>query len=596
MRPFVILLAAVYSLVSVVQAAADDESRRALQRSDVVFMYDNPQMYEPYGCTVLGWAGTARRERIEQAHVRGVRLFSTSIGFLTEFQRVIEFSDDFQNAAARNFAGETFVVPWLWDHKYQGQSAWWWCTNSPLYRQYLEEQLVQRMAARPDGLHIDDYRGSSGSVTWLSGCFCRHCLASFRTYLKERVPQAKLDALGVSDLDHFDYRLFLVDRGVTPEQYARERANLPLAAEFHDFHVRENTAYVAAYRRRAEAIRGGPLTLCVNSGLTDPQALAIAPHLSYFCCEVNHNAAQQKFPEHPIYIYKLADGLARPVASTANGEDWAFINEHGHPDLVRSWIGLSYAFGHHLMAPHRQWCYTQEKGTHWYDGPTEDFASLYRFVRSQARLLDGYEAAAAVTVLYDNAAARRGRGSIEPICLELARRNIPFTVVVAGDDWLDYRLKAESLASFHAVILPADNASLAWLDDEQKAILEKVRSQGKLMVWPDEAALGRLAPSPVIVEGSDSVMVVPRLKPADPVAPVAIHLVNRRYDASQEATAPQRSFLVRLRRDLLPRREFTKATLHAAGREPLPLTLVDNETMIGVHVPELGVWGFVELH
>ncbi|HUT09823.1 MAG TPA: hypothetical protein VMY42_04960, partial [Thermoguttaceae bacterium] len=149
--------------------ASADQPQRAIRRSDVVFMYDNPEQYEAYGCTVLGWAGSENAERIKLAHSRGVRLFSTSVGFLTEFRRMIDFDDDFLDAACRNFAGEPFIVPWLSDlkHQHKGQPAWWWCTNSPLYRKFLESRLEEVARAGPDGLHIDDYRGTSGSVTWL---------------------------------------------------------------------------------------------------------------------------------------------------------------------------------------------------------------------------------------------------------------------------------------------------------------------------------------------------------------------------------------------------------------------------------------------
>ena len=56
---------------------------RCIRHSDVVFMYDDPKLYTAYGCTVLGWAGAGDARHIEQAHAQGVRLFSTSIGFLT---------------------------------------------------------------------------------------------------------------------------------------------------------------------------------------------------------------------------------------------------------------------------------------------------------------------------------------------------------------------------------------------------------------------------------------------------------------------------------------------------------------------------------
>lgn len=96
---------------------------RAIRRSDVVFMYDNPEMYEPYGCTVMGWAGSRGKDRIDLAHSKGVRLFSISVGFLTEFRGMIDFSDSFLDAAARNVGGEPFIVPWLWDHKHKGESC-----------------------------------------------------------------------------------------------------------------------------------------------------------------------------------------------------------------------------------------------------------------------------------------------------------------------------------------------------------------------------------------------------------------------------------------------------------------------------------------
>ncbi len=562
---------------------------RALRRSDVVFMYDNPKLYQTYGCTVVGWAGRPDAKHIEEAHATGVRLFHSSIGFLTEFRRVIDFSDDFLDAACRNFAGEPFIVPWLWDHKHKGQPAWWWCTNSPLYRRYLESRLREVMRAKPDGLHIDDYRGTSGSVTWLGGGFCRHCMAAFRHYLAANVPKAKLEALGIKDLATFDYRQFLLERGVKPAEYVKRRSRLPLAAEFYDFHVRAATAFVAQFRKRAEELRGKPVTLSVNSGLSNPQALAIAPHVSFFCCEVGHQAARRRPPTHPVYIYKLADGLGRPVASTASGHDWAFVKEKNLPCLVRTWVALSYAFGHNFMAPHRQWCYTREKGTHWYSGPTAEYAWLYRFVRAKAELLDGYEAVAPVAVVYGNAANRRGRGRIEAICTTLASRNVPFTVVVAGDDWLPgYRLSASALSRFRAIVVP----KTLDLDATQRKALDAAKA--RVVVWPDDAALARLVPEPVVVEGASGVWVVPR-RHRDRGKPVVVHLLNRNYDAATDAMKPQRGFTVRLARWLFGNARFTVATLHAPRKKPIRLELQADKRATRFVVPELGLWALVEL-
>ena len=596
MMRIITLLASFASLLGTVLgtatlSAADDRPHRAIRRSDVVFMYDNPKMYEPYGCTVMGWAGRADAKHMEAAHAAGVRLFSTSVGFRTEGRGMIDFSDDFLDAACRDFEGEPIRVPWLWDHEYKGHPFYWWCTNTPLFRAYLESRLVSVMKATPDGLHIDDYTGTAGTVTWLSGCFCPHCMAAFREYLAENVSKERLAELGITDLGTFNYRQFLLDRGKKPEEYKPRRASLPLAAEFHDFHVKAATRFVAEYYERAKEIRGEPITLCVNSGLSSPQSLAIAPYLSYFCCEVGHNAASLAVAKHPVYVYKLADGLDRPVTSTASGQDWAYVNEHNRPGLVRTWIALSYAYGHTLMAPHRQWCYNKEKGTHWYTGPTEEYAWVYQFVRQNAGLFDRYEAIAPVAVVYDNAARRQGKGNIEPICIELAERNVPFTVVVAGDDWLDYRLDADRLAQFKAVIVPKDLAMV----EPQRKLIEAVEADGRLVVWPDQERFAKLVPKFVTVEGSEHVGVVPRAIPGDEAAPVVVHLLNRSYEGEKDAMVPQKGFTLRLRRDLLGGRTLAKAVLRAPNDDPLALPVTSGENQIAVTIPELKLWAILDL-
>ncbi len=554
-------------------------------------MYDNPDRYAEYGCTVLGWAGRADAEHIRRAHEAGVRLFTTSVGFLTEFRRVIDFTPDFMDAACRNFAGEPFIVPWLWDHKYKGQPAWWWCTNSPVYRRYLYSRLDDVAASGADGLHIDDYAGTSAAVTWRSACFCRYCMAGFRKYLKENASQEKLKSLGIDDLDSFDYRQFLIDRGVTPDDYRRKRGSLPLADEFLDFQVKANVAFVAAYHREACRRAGRKLTLSVNSGLGAPMRLAVAPYLSYFCCEIPHNAADLSFPRHPIYIYKLADALGKPVAATASGQDWALINAENRTALVRSWTALSYAMGHNFMAPQRQWCYTPEKGTHWYDGPTDEYAYVYRFVREHATLLDGYEAAASVAVVYGSEANRKGKGRIEPICIELAQRNVPFDVVIAGDDWLpDQRLSREIVARYEAVIVPDGLV----LDSAQQAVLDALGE--KVVSWSDRDRLFTQLSSPIQIVGAENVLAVPRLA-EDARRPVVVHLVNRSYAEKEDRFLPKARFTVVLAASLLPREVggYASAVWHTPQGDVSGLAIRREGERLMVTIPQLDEWGILEI-
>jgi hypothetical protein len=306
---------------------------------------------------------------------------------------------------------------------------------------------------------------------------------------------------------------------------------------------------------------------------------------------VGHDAASRKVPLGPVYVYKLADGVKRPVTSTAGGADWAHVKEHNLPCLVRTWIALSYAFGHNFMAPHNQWCYTQEKGSHTYVGPVEEYAYVYQFVRQTARLVDRYEAVAPVAVVYDSAARRKHQANIEPICAALAGRNVPFTVVMAGDDWLDYRLSREQLARFKAVIVAREQG----MDAAQKKLIDELKAAGRLVVWPDDTLLGQLVPAPVVVEGSAELLVVPRAIPGDAGSPVALHLINRQYAGAKDAMIPQKDVTLRLRRDLFGGRKFTRAVLHAPKSQPLTLQASADDQHVTVKVPEVSYWAVVEL-
>jgi len=275
-----------------------------------------------------------------------------------------------------------------------------------------------------------------------------------------------------------------------------------------------------------------------------------------------------------------------------SGQDHASIMEHNLPGLARIWIAAAYAHGHNFMVPDHLWCYTKEKGTHWYDGPAEEYAWLYQFVRNNARLLDEYEAVAPVAVIYDNAARRKGRGDVEPICVALAERNIPFTVVVAGDEWLDtYRLSTDGLRPYRAVIASAETN----MDDAQRGALDHVADEGRLVTWPDDMALERLIARPVSVDGSEKVQVVVRHKPVSDASPVVVHLLNQAYDAETDEMIMQEDVTIRLSQELLGNRRFTKALLHSPRNDSQELTLASDQHALEVVVPRLDLWGIVEL-
>ena len=576
-----------------------------LKRSDVVFMGPSgPEVCKEYMATVVSWGGRpwgttegALKHFNDRARaIRGLGIkYLPGAAFRTASAGAIDHDPEgFKDSICYSLHGEPILVPWLWDHEHKGHPAYWFCTNAPGYRDYLRAQMKDAFAAGAEGLHIDDYGGTFGSRWAGGGCFCRHCLAAFREHLKEHGDAGVLAALGIDDLDAFDYGQFLRDRGVTDEQYKKEGAwnpeKVPLSHEYEGFQLKAATEWVAEYRRYCEGIAGHALALCVNSAVSGPDNLVIAQHLTFFSGEVHHEAEEGKVSLAPVWTFKLGDAVELPMACTGAGWDWAYVNEHNKPGLVRTWIAQAYAFGHFFMPPVHQWCYTKEKGTHWWEPDPKEFSYLTRFIRENAELFDDYESVAQVGLVYSNAGFRQWkRKTTIEACRELAEMNVPFRVVAAGDKWIPQRLDAGELGKLRAVIVADD----LFLDAEQQAALDAVKS--RVVRWPDEKdRLQELAPPAAVVDGAEQVTVVPRVKPDDPAAPVVVHLCNRNYDLESDAMVVQRDFRVWLAGSLLGR-GVSKATLHAPGAGPVDLDFRATGGGVEVTVPELDLWGIVVL-
>ncbi|MGQ9731526.1 MAG: hypothetical protein ACUVX8_09675 [Candidatus Zipacnadales bacterium] len=579
---------ALLSLLLIGPGAVSQPQEMRVKHSDVVFMgAKEGKIYEAYGATMVSWGGFAWKQRVKEAHDRGLR-YCAGLAFRTAFAGMIDFDEaHFMDSVCRTLEGEPITVPWLWDHEHKGYPAYWFCTNAPGYRAYLRHQTEQAMVADVEGLHIDDYNGTAGTE-WQGGCFCPSCMAAFREWAATHVPSERLEECGVKSLEGFDYGAFLRGQGVTTEDWKKRNLLLPLGNEYLTFQYQTASEFVSEIHQYAEKLVGHPLMLSVNSSASDPKALVIANRLTYFCGEVSHEAASRAVPWHPVFVFKIGDALERPQVCTASGQDWAYIMEHNLPGLVRTWIAQSYAYGHQLMAPHRQWAYTQEKGTHWYQSTPEDYAYLYRFVRQYAELFDDYEALSSVGLVYSNAAFRANKRAAYEVCLELARANVPFRIIMAGDEWLEDRLTAEDLEGLRAIVVTEP----LMLDAAQQAVLDAVRD--RLVQWPDWERLRDLVPQPITVEGGENITILPRAVPGDPARPVVVHLLNRNYDGETDRTSPQKNLQLTMSTSLLGRR-IGRATLYTPQAEPLALELTVEEDAVRIIVPGLDLWGILAL-
>jgi len=552
---------------------------QVLRHSDVVFMYSaSAKTYEEYGATVLAWGGTPTPQSL--ANARGVRWFG-SVGMVTEFRAYhSRFPDRYEEGLCRDADGRPVKVPWLTDHQSKGVPYWWCCTRQPLFRQFLRDRVVETIQAGAQGLHIDDHLGTAGGL-WLGICFCDRCLDGFRGYLAA-LPAAELEHLGIRDPAGYNFRdqvrTWIAAGG---SGASRKATGHPLWRHWSIYQGRGAAAFMLELRELAARTAGRPVPVGANAGLLWPGHLVDYQALDLFTAETDHRAAGRQPSDLPLVAYRMAESMGRPYAATASGGDWAFIKEHDLPGLVRCWIALSYAAGQRLMAPHRQWCHTPEKGTHWYDGPSARFAPLYRFVRAHPEWFDGYATHADVGVVIPHRAYARNPRRWFDLCNSLASANLGYRLHLAGDEAVDHPLDEPGLAACPALILVDTN-------DLTQADRDRLRRTipGQRRFESAEDALAAIVPA-VKAEASGPVRVLPRVRSGAAV----IHLLNYRYDAGRDDVTPLENVRLTVNRSALGLTRASRATLLTPEGGEAPLEYRDGQ----VTVPRIDLWTLLRI-
>jgi hypothetical protein len=548
-----------------------------LKRSDVVFMYQSDrQTYKEYAATVLAWGGKPTSKSSAEAEAAGVKFFG-SVGMVTEFARYYErFPETYEQGLCRDVDGQPVKVPWLTDHQHEGVPYWWCCTQQPQFRRYLRERVIETVEAGADGVHVDDHLGTAGGL-WLGICFCDRCVPGFREHLKS-LPADERQRLGVEPPDEFNYRAVLQQWQANSENKRRVQQH-PLWGQWSLYQCRAAATFMMELRKLAATTAGRPVPIGANAGLLWPRHLTDYAALDLFSAETDHHASGRQFTDQPLVAYRLAEAVQRPYAATASGHDWAFIKEHQLPGLVRSWVALSYAAGQRFMAPHRQWCYTPEKGTHWYAGPAEKFAPLYRFVRSNSLWFDDYEAYADVAVVLPHRSFLKDPRAWFDLCNQLAEANLSYRLLLAGDELVIHPLKAEMLKDC-PVLLIRDRDDL--LPDDRKLLDEYTADR---RVYTNAAEVVANVRPVAQLRSESGVRVLPRVAKESAV----VHLLNTAYDAEVDDVRSQKDVEVRLDLQILGIPGAGTCQFLAPDAEPHTLPVYQGT----VTVPQLGLWGLL---
>jgi len=533
---------------------------------------------------VVGWGGrTGSRDeaavarwnrKVQEAHQRNMQ-YCGSIDFLVDVRAFIDFAPDtFMESVCLDLDGKPLRVPWLWDHEYKGHPYYWFCFNDPVYRKYLRAQVERVCLAPVDGLHIDDYAGTSHCSEFNHGCFCQHCIVGFRNHLEDNFSADWLKKEGIDDIQAFDYKAFLVEEGVRANEFYTHNSRIPLAKEFQEYQNLQMKLRIREMYEYAEELRGKPLLRSVNSHASSIRTLIPAPIIDYFCGEVGHQASQQTVSHSPLFVYKLVEAVGDRQTATASGQDWAWIKANDKPGLVRTWIAQAYAYGSVFMVPHRQWCYTQELGTHWYNGKPEDFAFLYTFVRKQAHLLDGYASLAKTAILITD----QDFDAMKSAAQDLADRNIPFALVYAANPENLAALR-EPLANYPYVL-----SGRMW---ESPSIGDARMINGK-----KSDVLPEVVRQSVVVDGAENVQVSLRIKENGESTPIVAHLLNQNYEGHADRVASV-TCTVAIQKNLFPAK-VQSVILHQPRKPSQTVALTSKDGSWTFAVNDLDLWAIAE--
>lgn len=256
------------------------------------------------------------------------------------------------------------------------------------------------------GLHIDEY-DTQKHVTSNAGCFCRECMAKFRTYLKEHKVALPQDA---GDIDNFDYREYLLKKGYTDENLlafnGNDRWKIPLYRNFYDMQmasiewvVREVSQHAKAYCKK---VRNEEFPVTANLFQCFPIGDSCKKYLDILAGEKTDLRMRQ-------------DGWYRFAHGWLNGKDCCFVEDpnqyirdinedikNGINDRFILFVLEPFAHGFHVAFPYGSWLQNQVKDAFWPD---------LRVLRKLGPWLDEKEAlfgkkhVADLGIVYDSASA-----------------------------------------------------------------------------------------------------------------------------------------------------------------------------------------------
>lgn len=461
------------------------------------------------------------------------------------------------------------------------------CCNSAAFRERFFADAGKLIDVGVDSIHVDDWEMNASWVFHGGVCFCEFCRTGFREWLKQRHSTAELLALGIGDIDRFDYRQHLKDAGVPDaESYRRKFRELPLTPLFTEYQIESMRLFYTDFRRALD--QRSPdryIPVAVNTLLTPRRLTRSLRALDVV--DLLHGESSQSAAHQDARSYIAAAGMAAAV---------------GIPQIVspiprstartRAAIATAYALGQFHLVPWDLYMGSDASGSQpRYFGTREQYGDLYDFIHAHRELLDGCTAVAETGVLVNC----DDPGDYASLCHALAAHQLPFHIIPVAAQHSQLPLRRESLEGLRLLIETAPATTLAPADRDT---LEAFRSERTTRIAAPSVteipALARLMTLDLLrLEGPENIYALLRVDHRRRIA--AIHLVNWNFQPGAERAARYAHLTLTLQH---PERwgALQSIHLHQPAKPSVAIEPERHPDCIRIALPALTTWGIVQIN
>jgi hypothetical protein len=538
-------------------------------------------------------------------------------------------TDIWEECASRDLEGNPLHAHWVEapDREHQG-----YCMdrNNPVWREYLKAVIRIQVDAGVAGVQLDESETPMGAMRY-GGCFCKDCMAQFRSYLQRVAEKSGDFQLTSLSLDTFDYRAFLLERGFKAGDSPR---TMPLHHHFCQFLVAAITATyqeMAGYVRQYAASVGRSVKVAGNFFNCFPEYDALVAASDLLITEMRITGSRQP------WWFRHAAGFSqgKDVLVVENPYGGVIpqlvreLNEGKSYDLFRLSLYEGAAMGTGMTLPYGSWLGSEIEDSYWAPKILTD--EVGQFLESIDRLRS-QTSANETAVLYSVAGNMQAEidgdkwddqgkfldpviGATPPtgyweVIEQLSDDCIPFDCVILPDErYRQNDITGSALARYRTVIA-AGGRHVS--EGQHRAVADYLDGGGEVLVVGDYAvnlpetsrqevtahrrarttALGSLTAQisdrQVICTGAK--MLALNLD-AISASETALHVVNYDFDREKDACTPRQHLAIAVR----TRHPVGAATIYAPGCPPEDITVSRGGSRVRLVIPRLDTYAVVHL-